>query len=90
MELTNWQALDFLARQYIQYRLPGMQLAYDERAAEADRQFPGFPRGSTENFRSPEHFIAGKLAKARFDVERTFAVFRVLEEQESHRNDDPA
>jgi hypothetical protein len=66
MELTNWQALDCLARQYIPDQLPGMQLAYDERVAEAGRQFPGFPWGSTENFRPPSYLIACKLAKARF------------------------
>jgi hypothetical protein len=58
-----------------------MKLAYDNRLAIADRQFPGFRWGSIEDFRPPEHFIAKKLAKARFDVERTFAIFSVLEER---------
>jgi len=79
MDLTNWQKLDHIAPQYIPDQLPGMELAYHERLAEADRLFPGVRWGSTENFRSNDHFIACKLAKARFDVERTFAVFSVLE-----------
>ena len=81
MELTNWQTLNSLAKHYISDRLPGMEQAYHERLAKADRRFPGCRWGSSENFRPPEYLIACKLAKARFDVERTFTVFRVLEEQ---------
>jgi hypothetical protein len=73
MELTTpcWQALDTLSRWYIPDRLQEMERVKKAREEEASRLYP------------ERHFIAGKTAKCRYDVERTYAVFRVLEAQQA-------
>jgi len=63
-DIHNWSSLDSLARQYLPGdRLAALQHDFDTRWKQVC------------TLTDHESFIAGKLAKARFDVERTYAVF---------------
>jgi len=73
-DLFNWASLDCLARQYIpEDRLREITCARKNRIEQADERWPE----ERPNWRPSEHFIDCKLAKAWFDVERTYAVFNV-------------
>jgi hypothetical protein len=69
LDIGNWSSLDNLARQHIAHLLPSMENEKRARQEEADKRWP---RSSRENF------VEFKLAKARFDVERTYAIFKRL------------
>ena len=69
LDVGNWASLDNLARQHIPQLLPAMEKAKRARQEEANQRWP---RTSQENF------VKSKLVKARFDVERTYAIFREL------------
>ena len=68
-DLCNWTSLDSLAQQYIpEDQLHENERAYKERIKRADVRWPEERPG----WRSTnENFFEYKLAKARFDVERT-------------------
>lgn len=75
LDVQSWASVESLARQYVSgRRLAEWKDGYTKRIAEADRQWPELGPG----FRPHEHFVAYKLAKARFDVERTYAIRAAL------------
>lgn len=64
-EMGNWSSVATLAKRYAPDRVAGWEADYESRLTKAAAL-------------GEESFIAGKLAKARFDVERTYAVFLEL------------
>jgi hypothetical protein len=77
-DLCNWASLDSLARQYVpEERLDAYNRAWENRRKQADVRWPEERPG----WRPNQHFIEWQLAKARFDVERTYAVFNHLAAQ---------
>lgn len=65
-EMCQWSSLDDLTHKYASNIDLQSQLDYKARIAQADLLKP------------PADFIPSKLAKARYDVERTFAVFHAI------------
>ncbi len=79
IDVTGWQGLDALSACYLQAELPGLIEAKEAGEAKASSDHPGRQWGADPNFRPPAYLIACKLAKARFDVERTYRVYRKLD-----------
>lgn len=77
-DLYNWTNLDDLTLRYLPHQTALFEADYQRRLHEADDLYPATRRGSTDNWRSEGHFIARRIAKARFDVERTYAVWSSL------------
>jgi hypothetical protein len=73
-DLHNWSSLKNLALQYIPQRYAALGRAWSERHASADKLYPPTPWGQGQ-WRSDENFLITRLAKARFDVDCTYAVF---------------
>jgi len=72
-DIFNWSSLDDLANKLIsEHRLRDFKAARDRHVEKAGERFPEERR----NFRPPDYFVECRLAKARFDVDRTYAVFR--------------
>jgi hypothetical protein len=69
LDIGNWSSLGNLARQHVPHLLLAMENAKKTRQDGVDKRWP---RSSRENF------VEFKLAKARFDVERTYAIFKQL------------
>src|SRR5205085_1302285 len=66
-DIFNWQSLETLARRFAPDRVPTWEREYERRWTGAAKRY-----GRT----SHECFLAEKMAKARLDVQRTYAVFR--------------
>ncbi len=79
MDISGFQKLDVLAAKFLVDELPALKRAYDDRVGKADIDYPRYRRGSAENFQSYENMVAGSLATARFDVERTYLIYQKLE-----------
>ena len=71
IDLCGAQSLDALSARYLSDDLPRLVASYQHRIAKAERRWP-----LVNGWRGRNRFIAEKLAKARFDVERTDRVFR--------------
>ena len=70
-EIFPLQSVDALARRFIpEKRIAEWEAGYQRRQQAAMAQWP-----SVNGWNRHKQFIAVKLAKARFDVQRTFAVF---------------
>jgi len=75
-DIFDWQSLNALAKRFVPDRLVAWELAYERRVSRAERRWP-----TKNDWASNELFIAQKLAKARFDVEKTWGVFEAYVRQ---------
>ena len=72
MEMCQMTSLANLSQQFIPNQLQAMENEYRARVEPLDREC------KLKNWSDNENFVATKMAKARFDVERTYAVFKEI------------
>jgi hypothetical protein len=77
-DIFSWTSLDDLAQKHIARLLPDLGAALRQQQARADERWPEL----RPNFRPHGYFIDCHLASARWDVERTYAVFKTYAAQE--------
>jgi hypothetical protein len=76
--IPGWNSLNALAARYVPDRYAVIEGAYQAREKQAVERWPNVKMGQ-DMFASDEAWREGWLAKARRDVELTYAVFREYE-----------
>ena len=77
LDMGNWKSLDDLSDKYIRNILPDIIKYYKNRCNQNDMQHPGEPWGSG-TYWSPANKQGRDLAKADYDVRRTYAVWKTM------------
>lgn len=85
-DICHWNNLEELTRRYVPERVLELKRNDAARLSDIDARFPLTRWGSTDRWRSDENFLEGKFAKARFDVECTYAVWDALRTPENGRS----
>jgi hypothetical protein len=75
LDMHSYNSVESLARQFVPHRFEEAKASFAARLVEIQKNYPSTSWGPLKNHQSPENIQAGKLAKARYDVELTLAIF---------------
>jgi hypothetical protein len=77
LDMGSWKSLDKLSETYVLASLPEIRAAFDARREKNETEHPGQPWGKGF-LRPPTYWQEDWLAKAEYDVRRTYAVWKVM------------
>lgn len=81
LDVCGWAALDSLTQRYAGDRVAQFEGDHQRRLCDINVRYPPVDRPHYKNWTNSENWLARKIAKARFDVERTYAVWRAVSKE---------